>query len=199
MNQRKLYTSPGFLMSLAAVLVLGCLIVAVGISYARYRTDESLQYQFQAEQNASVWLWQIDENNAYVQEESIWKTADGQLQLKFAVSNGTDRDHVTSVDQQVRIRVIASLGAWREDTSADLTLTVDAVEYAVTATPIKQGSALHRSFGDGWVLSFRDAEGKEPTWLLSKDELTYLNMQLSLTSDEVMNTELLQLQVISEN
>lgn len=193
MNQRKLHISPWVALLLAAVAVLGCVLAAVGVSFARYRSASGWEYQFQAQQSGSVLLGVMD-GGTFTQKESAWVRVDDQLQLHFAVSNGTGADAFAALRQDVSIRVIASLGNW----SDKLTLTVGENTYTATATAIRAGSALHRTFGDGWVLRFLDEQGNELHWTLSGAEWESIAMQLTLTGDGLTDTSLLQLQVVGE-
>lgn len=193
MNQRKSYISPWVALLLAAVVVLGCILAAVGVSYARYRSGTEFERIFSVRESGTVLLGKLDETNTFVQEKSTWVTGDSAMLLDFAISNGADGETYSKVSQQASVRVLAGPGTWDNT----LTLTVGDASYVAVPTAIKEGSALYRSFGEGWVLQFLDEKGNELTWSLEGDGWNTVAMQLSLAA-ELTDTSLLRLQVISE-
>lgn len=193
MNQRKSYISPWVALLLAAVVVLGCILAAAGVTYARYRTGSTFDRIFSVRESGTVLLGKMDENGAFLQEQSTWQTVDGITSLDFAISNGTDAENWSKVNQQASIRVLAGPGTW--DNS--LTLTVGEINYVAVPTAIKEGSALYRSFGEGWVLQFLDEQGNELSWPLSGEGWSTISMKLTLSAN-LSDTSLLRLQVISE-
>lgn len=193
MNHRKSYISPWVTLLLAAVAVLGCVLAAVGVSYARYRSGTEFDRIFSVRESGTVLLGKLDDADAFVRERNAWTEVDGVMVLDFAISNGTGAKSYSKVDQQAAIRVLAGPGIWDET----LTLTVDGIGYVATPTEIQVGSALYRSFGEGRVLRFLDEQGNELTWSLKGDGWNTVQMQLSLAA-ELTDTSLLRLQVISE-
>ena len=193
MNQRKAYISPWVALLLAAVVALGCILAAAGVSYARYRSDNTFDRIFSVRESGTVLLGKTDENGLFLQEQSTWQTVDGITSLDFAISNGTDGENWSKVDQQASIRVLAGPGAW----DGTLTLTVGETSYAAVPTAIVEGSALYRSFGEGWVLQFLDAQGNELSFSMDGEVWTTTSMRLTLTAD-LADTSLLRLQVISQ-
>ena len=197
MNPRKLHISPGLLMGIVALLVVGCLLMAVGVSFARYRDDLKGDIQIQPEQPAEVYLGCVAEGT-FVNQQSAWTEIDGKMQLSFAVSNGIAQDSFSQQDQQARLRIVASLGAWSESTTDTIYLTVDGQTYTAVAERIPEGSALHTQFGDGWILRFQDAQGEEPVWTLPAEQWSYISMLMYFDAAAIPDTSLLQLQVIVE-
>lgn len=184
---------PWCLMGLTAVLVVTCLIGAIGVSYARFTDGEdNVDVQFGVRQLAPVYLGIIDEEKGFIQEESAWQTQDGQSRLSFAVSNGGAEQ-----DQCFLLRIIGSLGTWSEDPEKTLTLTVEGVTYTAAVSPIVQGTALYAAFGDGWVFRFLDVDGNELNWNLEGGALSYTEMTLCLEG-EAESAGLLQLQIVSQ-
>ena len=198
MNPRKLHISPWLLWGMIALLVVGCLLMAVGVSYARYRNDLQGDIRIQPDQPAQVYLGCVAEGR-FVAQQSSWTEVDGTLQLPFAISNGTAQDAYSQQNQQVRLRVIASLGAWSENETDKIHLTVDGQTYTAVAEPIMAGSVLHTQFGDGWILHFQDSEGNEPVWDLAGDQWNHIPMLMYFDAAAMPDTSLLQLQIIAEN
>lgn len=193
MNQRKSYISPWVALLLAAVVVLGCILAAAGVTYARYRSDNAFDRIFSVRESGAVFLGRMDENGAFLQEQSTWQTAEGITSMDFAISNGADETSWSQINQQASIRILAGPGTWDNT----LTLTVGEVSYVAVPTAIVEGSALHRSFGEGWVLQFLDEQGNELIWPLSGEGWDTIPMKLTLSA-ELTDTSLLRLQVISE-
>ena len=196
MNQRKSHISP-WVTLLLAVVIIGCILAATGVSYARYREKETWDREFSVRENGTVLLG-IVRDGVFTQEESAWQSTPSGMQLQFAVSNGKDTSAYQSMDQKIRLRVIGSLGAWSEDSQARLVLTAGQQTYTAEVTRIQEGSALHKTFGDGWIFTFPDAKGDEACWTLPGDTFSYKQMYLSLEGTAMTDTSLLQLQVIGE-
>lgn len=190
MLRHKSNITPWCLMGLTAMLVVTCLIGAIGVSYARF-TDgkENVNVQFDVSPSAAVYLGRIDGENGFVREESTWQTQDGKSVLSFAVGNGS-----AETDQVFCLRVVGSLGTWSEDGEKTLTLTVGDVTYTASASPITQGTALYSAFGDGWVFRFLDVDENELNWNLEGGTLSYIKMTLCMEGGE-KSAGLLQLQI----
>ena len=196
MDRRKLHIFPWALLLLASLLAIGSIAVCVGVSFARYRTEAGWEQQFEVRQNGSVLLGQMIDG-VFSDTEGTWVRSEGQLTLDFAVSNGTADAH-SDMDQQVSLRVIASLSAGTQQTLSRLTLTVDGETYTATAEAIRRGSSLYRSFGDGWILRFLGEDGQELSWTLAGDAQNHIEMRLSMDETLLEDTSLLQLQLLGE-
>lgn len=197
MKQRKFHISPKLRLVMAALLVAGCLIAAVGISFARYRTEHGDGISFQVDQRGRLVLGSAEED-VFTTNQTAWASTDSGKQLQFAVANGTSETDRTTVTQKVSIRVIGSLGAWNADSEQKMYLTVAGEQFEAAVIPIVQGTALHTQFGDGWEFRFLDSDGKELTWELDGAQWNYLQMQLSVDTVSVLDTSLLRLQAIGE-
>lgn len=197
MNRWKLHSSPRLQLFIALFLVIVCLVAAVGVSFARYRVEQMENLRFQTGTNAMIFLGCVEEDT-FVHRQGSWENQEDQMQIQFAVSNGTSAQEFAQADQQVRLRVIASLGAWSEENTDCLYLTVNNTTYTAAVERITEGSALHTQFGDGWVFRFLDAQGEELSWTLPGGDLRYIPMQLSFAADAITDTSLLQLQAVAE-
>lgn len=194
MNRRKLHISPWLLLGTVALLTVGSLLAAVGISFARYRNEQKGNFWIQPEQPAQVYFGTVS-GGTFTTLQSAWEASDDQMQLSFAIGNGTAAEDYAAPDQQVRLRIVASLGAWTESDSA-LYLQVNGQVYTATAQRITEGSVLHSQFGDGWILCFQDENGREPAWDIAGGALNYV--QMLLYTETVTDTGLLQLQAVAE-
>lgn len=198
MEPRKTHISPQLLLGLTALLVAGCLMVAVGVSFARYRTETKDGIIFHPYESGQIFLGCMEENG-FVCQQSTWQTGEEQLQLPFAISNGADPDSCSTADQQARICLLVSLGAWQEQSGDSVSLTVDGTVYTGVAQRITEGSTLHTQFGDGWAFRFVDEAGNEPVWELPGGQFTCIEMLLQVDSSAILDIGLMQLQVIAEN
>lgn len=196
MKQRKLHISPVLQLSFAVMLMLGCLTAAAGLTFARYQADEKEGLIFQPNQSAQVCLGHMEENS-FVHAQNEWISSDGQLQLAFAISNGPSEAEFAPVHQTVCLRVVASLGAWNEEMSEPLRLTVGEQTYAAVAQRIAEGTALYTQFGDGWVFRFQDEDGNEPQWELPGEQFSCIPMFLYMDA-AASETGLFRLQAVAE-
>ncbi len=197
MNQRKFHISIPLLLAMTALLTVGALVAAVGVSYARYRTGQEGYFWFQPNQTAQVYLGYLEEEE-FVCYQNSWETVEGTTQLSFAISNGYFDYEYVEKDQQARLRIVASLGAWQEESGKTIYLTVDDQTYTGSAVRIAEGTALYSSFGDGWIFRFLDESGNEPVWDLPGGEFSCIPMVLHFQKSVISNTALLQLQVVAE-
>ena len=114
MNRRKLHISPALQLGIAVLLLLCCMTVAVGVTFARYHKGEKGSLIFEPEQNLQVCLGYI-ENDSFVCSQNEWMRFEEQLQLAFAISNGSSNHEFAPTDQMVCLRVVASLGVFNEE------------------------------------------------------------------------------------
>lgn len=211
MKRWKLNISSWYSLGLTALLVISCLVVSTGMAWARYRTEETESIYFKAREPVSVYLGKVEygEGNAaegkFVQtNEGSWElNEDGQLQLRFAVANGTSEAAFEERNQEVYVRIVGSLGIQTVADNISLKLTYPNEEnpdtpnvVKATAVRIDPNSTLYSTYGDGWVFTFRE-EGEELTWTLEGGELSYIEMDLTVEGGTMADTSLLQLQIAS--
>ena len=211
MKRWKLNISSWYSLGLTALLVISCLVVSTGMAWARYRTEKTESIYFKAREPVSVYLGKVEygEGNAaegeFVQtNEGSWElNEDGQLQLRFAVANGTSEAAFEERNQEVYVRIVGSLGIQTVADNISLKLTYPNEEnpdtlnvVKATAVRIDPNSTLYSTYGDGWVFTFRE-EGEELTWTLEGGELSYIEMDLTVEGGTLADTSLLQLQIAS--
>ena len=211
MKRWKLNISSWYSLGLTALLVISCLVVSTGMAWARYRTEETGSIYFKAREPVSVYLGKVEygEGNAaegkFVQtNEGSWElNENGQLQLRFAVANGTSEAAFEERNQEVYVRIVGSLGIQTVADNISLKLTYPNEEnpdtpnvVKATAVRIDPNSTLYSTYGDGWVFTFRE-EGEELTWTLEGGELSYIEMDLTVEGGTLADTSLLQLQIAS--
>ena len=163
-------------------------MAARGVSVARYRTGEKDGILFRPAHGAQLYLGTVGANGDFVYEQSQWVQHSAGYCLPFAVKSN-------QANQQVSIRLIASLGAW-DGNGIPASLYVDNQFYYASAERIANGSALYAQFGEGWVLRFVSDSGKELTWEVSQP---FVEMNLDFYGTENIDPSLLQLQVIGKD
>lgn len=210
MSRRKLNMFP-WSAGLAAVLIVLGLMGAVGVSYARYRINRSESIFYTPRQPEQIYLGQmIDQDNGKAvfdpQKVGSWEAVEGKSQLTFAVANGTSGKSYTQQDQQVQIRLVGSLGIWDGEKTVNVLLRAPRKakpdetepqfdEIRGKATRILKDSPMFSVFGEGWVFTFPDEDGKEMTWLLEGGSLSTISCQILIDGIELTDPSLLQLTV----
>lgn len=211
MNRRKLNISTWYSLGLAVVLVIFCLILSTGVTWARYRSEVSKDIHFKVRKPVTVCLGQVErgegapEEGRFVQSGGAWvQNEDNTLQLNFAIANGANELSYEERNQEVHIRLIGTLGIQSEEDTISLKLAfpnADDPEEMETvkakAVRIKAGSAMHTTFGDGWMFCFTDKKGEELTWTLEGGALSWIEMELTMEGGAPADTSLLQLQIVS--
>lgn len=195
MKQSKPHISRWLLPILAAVLTVGCLTAAVGISFARYRQEHEAGISFQPEKKTAVYLGRM-ENGQFTEQKSTWIADEDGMTLSFAVSNATDAATAPTQTQYLRIWLNVSLGAWASAEQMQISLTVDGQTYTGIAEPIAEGSANHTAFGAGWLVRFADESGAELRRCLRGGEQTIAEMTLHLQG--ISDTGLIRIQAVAE-
>ena len=192
MKQRNI--SRWYVLGLTALVVVGCLFLAVGSTWARYRTDYSGNVTIAAGKpvNALVGTWDDETGKFTESSELLWTEEDGTMNLAFAVSNNSVGEDCT-----VRVRLIVSLGAWSEDFDAKSVVISDGTESKYTMEPLRivKNSAMYYTFGDGWMFRFLDEDGEEACWTLEGGKLTCKEFGITIDSSVLTDISLVQLQI----
>lgn len=153
---------------LIALCVIGALILTVGVSQARFMENWTEILPFQPREGKNLVLHQV----------SDWVEDQGAQKLMFSLEN-TDTE-----PSEGEVYILVSMGVESPD-KLDIILTVQDRSYTAQGQPIVQGSALHRSFGDGWVYHFLDDQGQKETWTLQPS--SQQTFQLTVESSEEIN------------
>lgn len=211
MKHRKMNMPVYLTLGLCTVLMVLCLILATGTSFARYRMDQKLPLAMEARAQDQVYLGRmtLEETTGEpvmdLETGSIWQTVDGETRLEFTVANGTDGENYAREAQRVYVRLIGTLDVRMNGTGPVLKLLVppeeDGEEAAVyTGVPerIPQGTQLHLTFGDGWIYRFCDENGEEVFQTLEGGALNWMDMKLLMEGYLTDYSGLLQLQITSD-
>lgn len=187
-------------LGLAVILLAACVLLTVGVTWARYQAGSNTMVSYQAKGPARVFLYsaisQTESGTSFTSfDQAFWEGADGTYSLDFAIGN-SDGDTVSEEPQAVSLRLIASGGITvNMDTALFLYLPEEGTAFQGSAQQIAEGTPLYNSFGPGWVFQFRDGEGEELSWSLEGGSLSYISAQLILQDVEITETSLLQVQV----
>lgn len=162
MNRRNMFPL------LVMLCVVAALILTVGVSQARFleRWTETLPFQ------------PAGEKNLILHQNSNWTEDQDGKKLMFSLENPDTEA------SEGEVYVLVSEGVENPD-KLNIILTVQDRSYIAQAQPIAQGSALHKSFGDGWVYHFLDDQGQKKTWTLQPaGQQTF---QLTVESSQEIN------------
>lgn len=204
---RKPNISRWYLLGIAAILAVAGLVLSIGTATARYRASWEKGLLFEPRGSAMPVLGVMEEYGFDPEAEISWKVEPNQdaATLEFALGNLNGDLLPREETLRFRIRIIGSLSAWEEQAGARLilrdgTLREDGTiwETAAKVTPIQKGTALYRSFGDGWVFEFLDEQGTECTWTLPGGDYSTAAFSITLEGSGTSDVSLLQLQIISE-
>lgn len=204
--------------SLGLVLLL-CVafpVLAVGTTFARYRTDADYPLVFEVKENAKVYLGNITvlseesesekEEITFAEAETFsWQREGNTAALTLTVANG--KTVTESEDKTIRVRlcVIGGAGLWQKDGTAEISLVLPAEEgseepetITATAKTINPGTILHSEYGDGWVFTFVDENGKELFWDLKGGEFSYVTFKITANVSQIENSSQLEYRVTAE-
>lgn len=213
MNRRKLNISTWYSLGLAVVLLVVCLILSTGVTWARYRSEVSKNIYFKVREPIAVCLGQVERGEGMPEEGRFVRTDGGSwkldesgiLKMNFAIANGENELSYEERNQEVYIRLIGTLGIQSEADDVALKLTYPSAddpekteEVKAKAVRIKAGSAMYATFGDGWMFRFTDKYGEELAWTLEGGALSCMEMELSVEGGALRDTSLLQLQIFGK-
>lgn len=214
MKHRKLNTPMYLCLGLCAVLMVFCLIIATGTTFARYRLEQALPMDLEARPLDQVYLgqWSIDEETEkpvfITDQQNPWQTVDGVTRLEFTVSNGLTEKSFAREELRVYVRVVGTLDIRDGGNGPVLKLLVpsqeegeDPQEYIGKPERIPQGTQLHHTFGEGWIFRFCDEEGQEIFQTLEGGALNWMDLKLVMEMPEgsaASYTGLLQLQITGD-
>ena len=201
MHQRKKKQSALPKLMFTAGLLLMCMILMVGLTWARYQEEEINSLQYGVREPASVSLWSdYDEVTGTLTEgECSWTFSDGMGTLRFYISNNTAETDYSDEDVSVSIRLLGTLSI----TDAQVYLSVSdgssTTTWAATPVQIKEGTPLFDTFGGGNAYVFQDENGSELCWTLKGGSLSVLSVQIDvLNLEQIKDAALLQLQVVGK-
>ena len=190
-------------LGLAALLVLISVVLTIGVTWARYRTElNPFEYWFVARNPQQVYLWGEKTGDTYTGLPGSWTVSESGSSLPFLVSNGIATEFP---EQNVRIaiQVAATEGIGSGDNLILQLAVVDGEHepiYDGKAERIASGTTFYNQFGDGWLYRFYDEEGNEMTWVLEGGQLSEFSAELHISgSVDPKFYSMLQMQVIAMN
>lgn len=192
MGQKKLDKSHGLAVPMAALVLLGCLCLLVGAAWARYRYQQTTDVLFAPKTASQVYLFGSEKNGSFTPiPEDLTDTANGQS-LNFLLSNGETKETFAEKDQYVYVRLYGSLSLG-DGENLSATLTVEGKQYTAVVRRLEEGSAISKTFGDGWVYCFVDGNGEELQWLLEGGKISTIEMSLLVNADTGLDSSLFRL------
>ena len=191
---------------LAVLCMLVCLVLTVGITYARYQSEFSRRsYIFTPAAPNEIRLYGGGISDAWINGGTLpslddtWEKTETGAKLDFSVTNG-QIGSFSQEDQTYVIRLAAGLSI---QDPGNLTVTLhwtDAEDqsHSVTAVAeaIETGSLLYDTYGDGWVYRFYTG-WSEDKFTLTGGSLQYCNYTVTVSGN--VEPTLLKLQVLRLN
>lgn len=212
MNQRKPNSSLRYSLGLAIVLCTAALVISMGTTFARYRTEKNAELTFAVREEASVWVGTIQTDTVagtevfQPQDELYWEYADNAARLNMVIANGTSESLYAGRDLEVQFRFVGTLAFWQGMEPAKMYVTIPSEKdpnvmetLQAVATPIVEGTALHYKYGDGLLYTIQDANGEIarilPGGKLSCIEVT-ITMENLTTEDAAQLSPLITSRVV---
>lgn len=182
---------------LLALAVLGCLSLAVGVAYARYREDVGSTVEIGIRKNAQVYLVAGNDPEKYVPGPVEWEDSGTAREMEFLISNTGPDNKIPEATQQCSLRLAASLDVWDGESalSVKLTYTQDKKANVITGqiSRIQPDTVLYKEFGDGWLITFPDSTDKEMEWKLEGNQRSTVAVHLTLETDRAIDCGMIQL------
>ena len=185
-------------LALAVVVLLVSILLATGTAFARYRFRQTSELLFAPKTSEEVYLWGgVVEEDGFLPLPGEFTTDENGQNLTFLIANGTDEENFAQETKRVQIRMACTLGL---GAAKNLTASLTAGEeiYSAVARKIDENSPMHKTFGEGWVYVFVDAEGEELQWALEGGRLSVARMKLTVQASGGAAASMLQLLVTAE-
>lgn len=192
MGQKKLDKPHALAVPMTALLLVGCLCLLISAAWARYRYKQMTDIAFAPKTASQVYLFGAESKGSFTPlPEDLTDTANGQS-LQFLLSNGENKETFAGEDQYVFVRLYGSLSLG-DGENLSATLTVDGKQYHAVARQLDAGSAICKTFGEGWVYCFVDQNGEELQWLLEGGTLSTIEMSLLVDAQTGLDSSLFRL------
>lgn len=183
-------------MLLTCVVLLLTVALSIGVSFARFRTRETspsaMAYGFGtngihllgAVNSDGVWGLRTDDQS-YVElsPDDFAKTEDGCV-LDFAITNFDTDGIAFDYGQNGSVSAFITSGAVN-DSSYTISLETNQGTYQAVWQAVAEGTETYRRFGDGWILTFLDRNGKEPDLVFSGGNPTAYFMRFRVRGSSV--------------
>lgn len=186
---------------LTVSLLLLCIILAVGITWARYRAEEDsfLQYTTRDPGAVSLWAGYNELTGTLTAGEIPWTFSNGTGTAQFYISNGTSEADYSDEDLSAAIRLLVSLNAADAQVELSVSDGSSTATWGGTPVEIQEGTPLFTSFGGGTAYVFQNENGSELDWNLEGGALSVLSVQIEVSNLEQLDgAALLQVQVVGK-
>lgn len=152
------------------ICLVVCVLLTVGVSYARYRTGAMARIDFESRSLSQLWLWELapvseggeespEPTAPHAPQNGVWSEIDGDTNVfRFRLTNGETEQSVAETD--ILADVLLDVGQGFDDPwwlNVTLYTTNDNNEelrYLGVPTQIAEGSVLYNRFGEGWCFRF---------------------------------------------
>lgn len=182
---------------LLALAVIGCVSMAVGITYARYREDVPGAVEIGLRKNEQLFLMAGKTPENATAGAAHWDGNGNIRSMEFLITNTPQDGKAPKADQTCTLRLAASLDVWDGVSQLSIVLSSTQGESAQILqgqlSRIEPDTVLHREFGDGWLIIFVDERGNEKNFKLEGGQNSWISMELLLESEQAVDTALIQL------
>lgn len=191
------------------LLLMACLILTVGVSFARYQyLGDPQVFGYQAKQYSSVYLGSAFDGKTLDTTQSTWNYEENGYSMSCVVSNGSSNTSFAQEDQWVTFYLTGTLGFSAEEEPMDVSILVrkdngDGTAEVKTcqgiAQPIQPQTPLYARFGEGWFFTFQNIlseKEEEARFLLEGGEFSMLSVTLYVQG-KAMDASMLEFQVSS--
>ncbi len=194
-------------LGLSMVLLFVGLLLFVGVTWSRYRTQLQADLQYTPHAPSQIFLWgERTAEGEFSTLPDTWRVDGGTYEVPFAVTNGIagkngQSDLFAREDMGISIRIAVTEGIKDPGNfSVQLRLNdANGTFYQGVAEKIPETSPLYSTFGDGWVYSFRNTDGEEPRWILEGGSLACFEAMLIYeVSSETIDYSMMQMQVVAD-
>ena len=183
---------------LAVMVLLASILLATGTAFARYRFRQTSELLFAPKTSEGIYLWGgVDTQIAFQPLPEAFTADENGQKLTFMVANGTNLETFARETKVVQVRLACTLGLGAAE-NLTATLTVGKEKYHAEARKIDVDSPMYKTFGEGWVYVFTDAEGNELLWTLEGGKLSATRMALTVQTVGGADASMLQLLVTAE-
>jgi hypothetical protein len=194
-------------LGLSMVLLFVGLLLFVGVTWSRYRTQLQADLQYTPHQSSQIYLWgERTENGGFSQLPDTWRVENGTYEVPFTVTNGIagkdgQADLFASKDLGISVRIAVTDGI-RDPGNFSVQLRLNDAQgtfYQGVAEKIQEDSPLYSTFGDGWVYTFHTTEGKEPRWTLNGGSVSSFEATLIYeVQSDTIDYSMMQMQVVAD-
>lgn len=203
-----------FLVPLAVVACLiVCVLLTVGVAYARYRTGAMARIDFEGRRLDRLWLWELappseegeeppQPTEPHAPQNGEWTAIDGDAySFRFRLTNGETEQ--TAAEADILADVLLDIGQgfddpwWLNVVLYTTNENNEELRYLGVPEQITEGSVLYNRFGEGWKYRFYPLTAEDTVdmhkaplqWVFPGGEYTVREAELRITGTGVTDVQ----------